>query len=120
MKVDSFDDLLKNVQTCLEEHIIEETKNVLYNFNCLDNYDFSDFLTEGRSLLNIVENIEIKYDREFKERFGIYMFDNLEMDIIKEYFEDRYNVKFQEYIDWVVRKENGINSKARRRIENRS
>ncbi len=37
------------------------------------------------------------------------MFDNLEMDIIKEYFEDRYNIKFQEYIDWVVRKENGIN-----------
>lgn len=105
MKVNSFDELLENVQSTMENLVNEKIQRDLYIFKCLDEYDFSSYFSEGRSLLNILENIEEDYDKEFKQRFGFYMFDDLDIDLIKDYFQKRYNINFQEYIDWVVRKE---------------
>lgn len=76
-----------------------------YNIWCLDQYDFSYFLTEGRSLVNLLESIEYKYDKPCKEQYEIYLFDELTMDDLVDYFNSRYNVNFEPYIDWVVRKE---------------
>ena len=104
MKVNSFDELLDNVQSTAERLVNEKVQRDLYTFKCLDEYDFSSYLSEGRSLLNILENIEEDYDKEFKQRFGFYMFDDLDIDLIKEYFKNRYNIEFSEYVDWVVRK----------------
>lgn len=104
MKVNSFDELLNHVQSTTENLVNERIQQVLYIFKCLDEYDFSSYFSEGRSLLNILENIEEDYDKEFKQRFGVYMFDDLDIDLIKDYFKERYNIEFQEYIDWVVRK----------------
>lgn len=105
MEVNSFDELLENVQSTMENLVNEKIQRDLYIFKCLDEYDFSSYFSEGRSLLNILENIEEDYDKEFKQRFGFYMFDDLDIDLIKDYFQKRYNINFQEYIDWVVRKE---------------
>ena len=105
MKVNSFDELLENVQSTMENLVNKKIQRDLYIFKCLDEYDFSSYFSEGRSLLNILENIEEDYDKEFKQRFGFYMFDDLDIDLIKDYFQKRYNINFQEYIDWVVRKE---------------
>jgi len=90
-------------------------KNFKFNIECLDNYDFSEFLTDGRSLWNIREAIEQKYDKDFWKKYGIYLFDNLDGDDICQYFASRYNVWFQEYVDWVVRHDNGAHEKTERR-----
>ena len=88
-----------------------------FNIICLDKYNFSEFLTDGRSLWNIRDAIEEKYDKEFREKYGIYVFDNLDGEDTCQYFASRYNVWFQEYVDWVVRHNNGTNEKTRRRVE---
>ena len=75
-----------------------------YNVECLDKYDFTEFLSEGRSLWNIREAIEEKYDKDCKDKFGIYLFDNLDGEETCQYLASRYNIWFQEYTDWVVRK----------------
>lgn len=100
----SNDELLVKIQKTIEDCFYEDIQKIKYNLTCLDEYDFSDYFSEGRSLLNILENIEEDYDKEFKEKFGFYMFDDLDIDLIKEYFKNRYNIEFQEYVDWVVRK----------------
>ena len=89
-----------------------------YNIECLDKYDFSEFLTDGRSLWNIRDAIEEKYDKEFREKYGIYVFDNLDGEDTCQYFASRDNVWFQEYVDWVVKKEDGVNSKTRKYANN--
>lgn len=104
MKENNLDELLVKIQNKMEERINENVQKIKYNLTCLDEYDFSNYFSEGRSLLNILENIEEDYDKEFKKKFGFYMFDDLDIDLIKEYFKSRYNINFQEYIDWVVRK----------------
>ena len=88
-----------------------------YNIECLDKYDFSEFLTDGRSLWDLRDAIEDKYDKEFVEKFGIYVFDNIDCETLSMYFNTRYNVWFQEYRDWVVRHDNGAYEKTRRRVE---
>ena len=95
--------------------VFNELKIAKCSISTHNNYDFSSYFSEGRSLLNILENIEEDYDKEFKQRFGFYMFDDLDIDLIKDYFQKRYNINFQEYIDWVVRKEDGPYSETRRR-----
>lgn len=88
----------------------------VWNIECLDTYDFSDFLTEGKSLEKVIEEIEAQYDNECKAAYSIYLFDSLTRDEIVEYFHSRYNIWFQPYTDWVVRKEDGSYKKARRRV----
>ena len=94
-------------------------KALKYNVEVLDKYDFSEFLTEGRSLYNLCDAIEDKYDKECLEKYGIYLFDNISNEDLCYYFKSRYNVWFQEYTDWVVRHDNGTNEKTRRRVEDR-
>ena len=91
-----------------------------YNIEILDQYDFSEFLNEGRSLWNIRDAIEEKYDKEVKSIYGIYIFDYLNGEDTTNYFTSRYNVWFQSYEDWVVRREYGAYSKTRRRPEDYS
>jgi hypothetical protein len=86
----------------------------------LDNYDFSEYLTHGRSIWSVREAIENKYDEMFKNVYGVYTFEILDGYDTCMYFESRYNVWFQEYQDWVVRHDNGAYEKARRRIEDSS
>ena len=81
----------------------------------LDKYDFSEFLSDGRSLNNLLTAIEEKYEKEFWDKYQSYMFDALAIDDIYEYFISRYNIWFQEYTDWVVRHDNGTYEKTRRR-----
>lgn len=89
-----------------------------HNIELLDKYDFSKFLAHGRSLWNIREAIEEKYDKEFYEKYDMYVFDYLSGDDTCQYFMSRYNIWFQEYVDWVVRNEDGTYGKARKRSEN--
>lgn len=101
-----------------DAHIKEQCdfdKDFKYNVELLDKYDFSEFLNDGRNLWNLREAIEEKYDKEFWETYGTYVFDNLDGEDTCMYFASRYNVWFQEYTDWVVRYENGTNGKARKR-----
>lgn len=93
------------------------SEEFIYNIKCLDKHDFSNFITEGRSLINLVETLEHEYDKLFKEIYGIYLFDELDMDDLVDYFSSRYAINFQPYIDWVVRKENDPYEKTRRRIK---
>ena len=86
-----------------------------HNVELLDQYDFNEFLTDGRSLWNLREAIENKYDKEFWDKYQMYVFDNLDGEDTCQYFASRYNVWFQEYTDWVVRHENGAYEKATRR-----
>ena len=111
----SFEEACNRLSKSMNDKIYEDCKKYLENLKYLDEYDFSEFLTYGRSLSNLIEAIENKYDEDFYKKHKIYMFDNLPVEIIKIYFQTRYNIWFQEYIDWVVRKENGINSKTRKR-----
>lgn len=101
---------IKNKQC---ENLVSE--DFIYNIECLDKHDFSNFITEGRSLVNLVETLENEYDRTFKDIYGIYMFDDLEIDDIADYFASRYTIQFQPYIDWVVRKEHDPYAETRRR-----
>lgn len=87
------------------------------NIELLDNYDLSEFLTEGRSLWNLRDAIEEKYDKQFWNEYQMYVFDYLDEWDIQEYFKSRYNVFFEEYMDWVVRHNNGTYEKTRRRVE---
>ena len=91
-----------------------------YNVMLLDQYDFSEFLTDGRSLWNLRDAIEEKYDKEFWDKYKMYVFDNLDGDDICQYFTSRYNVWFKEYQDWVVRHDHGTYEKTRRRSEDNS
>lgn len=116
----SFEETCNRLVKTLSDKTYQDCQKILENFQYLDEYDFSEFLTYGRSLYDLINSIEEKCDKDFYEEHGIYMFDNLSIDMIKDYFHARYNIWFQPYTDWVVRKENDINSKARRRIENRS
>lgn len=87
------------------------------NVEALDLYDFSEFLSDGRSLINLCDAIEEKYDKEFWDKYHLYVWDSLSYDDACVYFEGRYNVWFQEYTDWVVRHDNGTDEKTRRRVE---
>lgn len=86
-----------------EEFLCKDARD---NIKCLDEYDFSEFFYEGKSLETIIQQIEEKYDKEFVKKYGIYVFDNAQIadrKIIKAYFSDRYNVWFMEYTDWIVK-----------------
>lgn len=85
------------------------------NIELLDQYDFSEFITEGRNLWNLREEIENNYDKEFWNKYHMYVFDYLDGEDTCYYFTSRYNVHFQEYIDWVIRHDNGTDEKTERR-----
>jgi len=87
------------------------------NIELLDTLDLSEFLSEGRSLYNIIDAIESKYDKYFWNTYHTYVFDWLNSDDICSYLASRYNVWFQEYTDWVVRHDNGAYDKTRKRTE---
>lgn len=74
-------------------------------YDYLDEYDFSEFLTEGRSLYNIMDCAEEKYDNDSFNKHGTYLFDNIDPIQFGDYLIKRYGIKLQEYKDWVVRKE---------------
>ena len=98
---------------CIEKmNSDEDFKN---NVEILDKYDFSEFLSDGVNLWALREAIEDKYDKEFKDTYHMYVFDHFSAEDTCHYFCSRYNVRFQEYRDWVVRHENGAHEKARRR-----
>ena len=97
------------------EATIKFNKDLKRNIEILDEFDFSEFLTNGRSLLNIYDAIEEKYDEYCRAQYGMYLFECLGGEDLCNYFASRYNVWFQEYVDWVVRNEDGAHEKARRR-----
>ena len=45
--------------------------NKEYNIKCLDKYDFSQYLYNGRDFWNIRDAIEKKYDTEFRVMYHI-------------------------------------------------
>lgn len=69
----------------------------------LDTYNFGPLLTHGRSLSNLQSEIEKKYDNNCYDKYGFFLFDNLNDDEIIMYFISRYNIHFDEFIDYVVR-----------------
>ena len=114
----TFEEANKQLIETKEQNVVYEScKETIYNIHCLDEYDFSEFLSDGRSLYNIIDAIEEKYEKQFREKNGIYIFDNLSIDEIQEYLISRYNIHFQEYSDWVVRHDDGAYTKARKRIK---
>ena len=88
-----------------------------YHIECLDKYDFSKFLNEGESLWEIKDAIEKKYTEEFQSKYEIDVFDCLNGEEIVDYFTSRYNIWFQSYEDWVVRREYGTYAKVAKRSE---
>ena len=85
----------------------EDDENFRKNIEALDEYDFSPYLTQGRRIESAIEAIEKVYDNKCFDKYGFFLFDNLSPDEIQCYFISRYNIYFQEYIDWVIRHENG-------------
>lgn len=85
-------------QKCLENDSFK------YNIELLDLYDLNEFLTEGRSLWNIWDAIENKYDLEFWNKYQTYALETLSGEDLCDYLASRYNIRFQPYTDWVVRK----------------
>lgn len=79
-------------------------KDMKYNIECLDKWDFTRFFTNGKSIQTIRDEIENEYDSNFFATYGIYVFDYLDYYDIVEYFKERYNFRFLEYTDWVVMK----------------
>lgn len=77
------------------------------NIEALDKYDFGSYLTHGRSLSNMQATIEKIYDSEFYDKFGFFTFDNLTEDEVIMYFTSRYNIHFDEFIDYVIRHDDG-------------
>lgn len=112
---------INNRITSAEKHL-EENSNFdeafKYSIEILDKYDFSEFLTDGRSLWDLRDAIEDKYDKEAFDKYGIYLFDDMDGFDTTMYFASRYNVWFQEYTDWVVRHDNGAYEKTRKRVKN--
>jgi len=80
-----------------------------YSIEILDKFDFSNFLGEGRSLSNLLTAIEEEYGQVFCNIYNLFVFDELDIEDIQNYFISRYNVWFQEYSDWVVRHNNAAN-----------
>lgn len=70
----------------------------------LNEYDFKPFLPEGMSIYVIMDNIEKAFDYHCKNNYGKYLFDDLNVYDVMMYFMTRYNVRFQQFNDWVVRK----------------
>lgn len=100
------------------EYIYEQCKldeGFKENIELLDQYDFSQMITEGRSLWNLRDTLEDLYDDEFFKQYKMYMFDYLSGEDLCHYLASRYNVWFQEYTDWVVRHDHGTHEKTRRR-----
>lgn len=101
---------LKNfVEEELRKTIEERTLEKLQHIKLLDNYDFTPFLSEGLSVQVLINNIEEVYDKDFKNKYGFYMFDTFDLETIMLYFKNRYKIDFQPYTDWVVRRKDGIN-----------
>ena len=71
-----------------------------YNIKCLDKYDFSKFLSQGRDLWSLRDAIEKKYDNEFRVMYKIYPFEYLSSDDIMDYFTSRYTVIFEPYTSY--------------------
>ena len=112
----SFEEASQRIEDLAFEEVRTEAKDILQNLKYLDEYDFSEYLNDGRDFWNILDAIEAKYDKEFYQKYNMYMFDNLDTDYIRFYFTNRYNIHFQEYMSWVVRHEDNPCSKARKRI----
>ena len=70
----------------------------------LDQYDFSPFITDGIDFYILIDRIECQYDNDFFQKYRCYMFDELQDEEIMLYLKQRYNIYFQEYTSWVVRK----------------
>ena len=81
----------------------EQDEKFRENIEALDKYDFGSYLTHGRSLSNVQAAIEKIYDNEFYDKFGFFTFDNLTEDEMIMYFTSRYNIHFNEFIDFVIR-----------------
>ena len=75
----------------------------------LDQYDLTPFLSDGLSIQILRDKIEEKYDKIFWEKYHEYVFDQFDSYDFCKYLESRYDIRCQEYTDWVVRKINGIN-----------
>ena len=98
----------------------KENKDFKKNIDVLDSINFSSYLQDGLNLQILRDRIEQDYDKIIRESYGFYALDWLDTYDIQYYFVSRYNVWFQPYMDWVVRKENGINGEVARRSENNS
>ena len=83
----------------------QQNENFKKNIEALDSYDFGVFLTHGCSLSNLQDIIERSLDATFYKNFGFYTFQYLTENEIIMYFTSRYNVHFDEFIDYVVRHE---------------
>lgn len=73
------------------------------NIELLDQYDFKEFLVNGVDIWRVRDMIEEEYDKEFWNKYHMYVFDYLSGEDTCNYFASRYNVRFQEYTSWVVR-----------------
>ena len=97
------------------ERICKNNLTITQAINRLDALDLSEFLSEGRSLINIIDAIEEKYDNLFWKTYGYYVFDPLTVEEINDYLTSRYNIWFKPYTDWVVRHDDGTYAKTERR-----
>ena len=104
-----------SIATQLIQQECEYDEDFRKNVELLDQYDFSEFITDGRSLWDLRNAIEEKYDKHFWEKYGVYVFDNMNGEDTCNYFASRYNVWFQEYTDWVVRHPEGCYEKTRKK-----
>ena len=80
-----------------------QSENFKKNIEALDTYDFCPYLTHGLSLSNLQANIELSLDTSFYNKFGFFTFQYLSEDEIMIYFTSRYNIHFDEFIDYVLR-----------------
>lgn len=87
------------------KQLCDTNDNIAKAVQALDEYDFSTFFHEGMSLSCIKDNIEHRYDSEFFNKFGFYVFDAFDAlsdEISVHYFYSRYSLRLLPYRDWVV------------------
>ena len=97
-------EITRNLAIELLENCCFYHTDVQRNINALDQYDFTDYLSNGLDIWVLRKKIEEDYDNIFFKKYGFYPFEYIDEEQTGWYFVSRYNVDLIEYKSYVIRK----------------